>query len=154
VRIPAHLGHPSARRACRAAGKCAMSNGNVQPFGIVSGEVRSASTRLPSRKSIMPTTAPYRKYLRYRPVEPRPHAAASDRLFSLHNRRCPECGDMLTPVHRRGVGDVLSFFVSMRRYRCPNVLCAWEGNLREGRTGTVRLSDVLGYSVAPGHKSR
>jgi hypothetical protein len=64
------------------------------------------------------------------PAMPQPGTGASGYLFSAPARLCPECGDVPRQIPRRGVDHVLSFFVSPRRFRCPNLLCQWEGDLR------------------------
>ena len=44
---------------------------------------------------------------------------------------CPSCGGGgLVRVHRRIVDRLLGAFVSIRRVRCSNFLCGYEGNLR------------------------
>jgi len=52
----------------------------------------------------------------------------------MHELLCPKCGAPLRRVRRR-IGDrVLSLFWPLRRYRCQDVLCRWEGNLSVKRT--------------------
>ena len=43
---------------------------------------------------------------------------------------CPSCGGGLVRVQRRIVDRLFSAFVSIRRVRCSNFLCGYEGNLR------------------------
>lgn len=44
---------------------------------------------------------------------------------------CPSCGGGgLVRVRRRIVDRLLGAFVSIRRVRCSNFLCGYEGNLR------------------------
>ncbi|GAB4565843.1 MAG: hypothetical protein Kow0047_16770 [Anaerolineae bacterium] len=46
---------------------------------------------------------------------------------------CPVCGSRLHRIHRRRRDRVLSLLVPVRRYRCANDECGWEG-LRYGRS--------------------
>ncbi len=48
------------------------------------------------------------------------------------DRQCPRCGSALHRVHRRGLDRALSVAVPVRRYRCDNRECHWNG-LRFGR---------------------
>lgn len=44
---------------------------------------------------------------------------------------CPRCGERdLIRVHRRFIDRLLSVFVRLRRFRCAQFQCQWEGNLR------------------------
>jgi len=47
-------------------------------------------------------------------------------------RQCPRCGSALHRVHRRGLDRALNVAVPVRRYRCDNRECHWNG-LRFGR---------------------
>ena len=47
-------------------------------------------------------------------------------------RQCPRCGSALHRVHRHGLDRALSVVVPVRRYRCGNLECRWNG-LRFGR---------------------
>ena len=49
------------------------------------------------------------------------------------DRICPRCGGELERVRRRFVDRVISVLWAVRRYRCRNVLCVWEGNLHQKR---------------------
>jgi hypothetical protein len=42
---------------------------------------------------------------------------------------CPMCGGPLRRIHRRFIDRVLSLFRPVRRYRCPQPTCRWEGNV-------------------------
>jgi hypothetical protein len=47
---------------------------------------------------------------------------------------CPNCGQRrLIQVSRHKIDRVLGLFVNLRRYRCRNVECRWEGNLMQSR---------------------
>ncbi len=47
---------------------------------------------------------------------------------------CPQCGQhRLVPVTRRWVDRLVGLFVSLRRFRCKNMECRWEGNLVKSR---------------------
>ena len=43
---------------------------------------------------------------------------------------CPQCGmHRLVPISRRGIDRFLGLFVRLRRFRCNNIECGWQGNL-------------------------
>lgn len=45
---------------------------------------------------------------------------------------CPKCGgNDLVRIRRRVVDRLLSIFVKLRRYRCPEPRCEWVGNLKK-----------------------
>jgi len=46
---------------------------------------------------------------------------------ALVDTHCPRCGGGLQRVHRRFFDRVISIFVPVRRYRCPNRGCGWMG---------------------------
>jgi hypothetical protein len=69
----------------------------------------------------------------YLPAKPRSGRAASVQRSSAPACRCHECGDILIRVPRRLVDRLLSAFAPVRRFRCSNLLCLWEGNLRQSR---------------------
>jgi len=47
---------------------------------------------------------------------------------------CPQCGQhRLVPVARRWADRLIGLFVSVRRFRCRNMECRWEGNLVKSR---------------------
>jgi hypothetical protein len=94
----------------------------------------------------MPNVALPGRYRIAKPVLPQPGTGASSYLTSASAGRCPECGDLLTWIPRRGVDRVLSLFVSLSRFRCPNVLCLWEGNLRSQRS---QAKDLLPTTREP-----
>ena len=44
---------------------------------------------------------------------------------------CPRCGERdLIRVHRRPIDRFLCLFVRLRRFRCAQFQCQWEGNIR------------------------
>lgn len=47
---------------------------------------------------------------------------------------CPRCGGPIHRVHRKGVDRWINAYVPVRRYRCADSRCRWEGL----RTGTSR----------------
>jgi hypothetical protein len=46
---------------------------------------------------------------------------------SLTAIRCPRCGGEVHRVHRRTADRIISWIVPVRRYRCSNRECRWEG---------------------------
>ena len=51
-----------------------------------------------------------------------------------HASACPSCGQfMLKQTSRRGIDRFLGLFFNLRRYRCNNLECGWEGNLIKSR---------------------
>lgn len=45
---------------------------------------------------------------------------------------CPVCGQhKLIRIHRRPIDRFWSIFGRLRRYRCYEFSCQWEGNLKE-----------------------
>ncbi len=47
---------------------------------------------------------------------------------------CPQCGKhRLVPISRRGIDHFLGLFVSLRRFRCNNIECGWQGNLAKSQ---------------------
>ena len=55
---------------------------------------------------------------------------AGDAGHSAGGPKCPRCDGSAYRIPRRFVDLLLSFFVSVRRYRCRSKTCGWEGNLR------------------------
>ncbi len=43
------------------------------------------------------------------------------------SRTCPQCGSDLHRIHRRPSDRLLDLFVPVRRYRCKNRDCRWQG---------------------------
>jgi hypothetical protein len=84
----------------------------------------------------------------YRPTMRRQDADALGGILGASKRRCPDCDGPLTQTPRRLVDRAMSVFVSMHRYRCPNFLCTFEGNLRDRPLGTKEVLNSLGLSSA------
>lgn len=65
---------------------------------------------------------------------------------------CPECGGRVCRVHRH-IGDrLIALFLNVRRYRCENPECAWEGIISghpvlERRAGSLWPGRLLWMSV-------
>jgi hypothetical protein len=57
---------------------------------------------------------------------------------------CPVCAGYLIQIRRRAPDRLLSRFVLMHRYRCPDFACQWEGNLR------VRSGAAATMTISPG----
>ena len=47
-----------------------------------------------------------------------------------HDLSCPKCGYELIRVQRRFVDNLLSVFMPVLRFRCTNLSCGYESNLR------------------------
>jgi hypothetical protein len=84
----------------------------------------------------------------YRLTMQRPDAGARGCAFGASKRRCPDCDGPLTQIPRHLVDRALSVFASMHRYRCPNYLCAFEGNLRDRPLGITEVLNSFGLSSA------
>ena len=54
------------------------------------------------------------------------YAAASE----SREHACPQCGGPLQRIPRKALDRLISVAWPVRRYRCENFLCEWEGNLR------------------------
>ena len=54
---------------------------------------------------------------------------------------CPECAGYLIQIPRRAPDRLLSRFVPMHRYRCPNFACQWEGNLRVRNDAAATMTE-------------
>jgi hypothetical protein len=96
----------------------------------------------------MATIAPSSAFLSTRPAKRQAVSASRGQTFSVASCRCPDCGDIVRRIPRRPFDRLLSVFVSLRRYRCPNILCVWEGNLRDRPLGTNALLNSIGLSSA------
>jgi hypothetical protein len=57
-------------------------------------------------------------------------------------RTCPRCNGSVYRVPRRVVDRLLSVFVAVRRHRCDEIGCHWEGNLRN-RPATQPAPEAL-----------
>jgi hypothetical protein len=51
---------------------------------------------------------------------------------------CPRCRGPVDRIPRLGLDRLISLVVPLRRYRCCNFACAWEGTLRAGRDAASR----------------
>lgn len=60
---------------------------------------------------------------------------------SLTAMQCPRCGGTIHRVHRRARDRVLSLVLPVRRYRCANTECRWQG-IRVAAGGRRRRSGV------------
>lgn len=59
--------------------------------------------------------------------------------------RCPLCQGDLVRARRRSVDRLRSLFVPVKRYRCENFRCQWEGNVSSRRaTGAAGNAPVEG----------
>jgi len=70
------------------------------------------------------------------PASDKPTAKASSNEVreAKKTSACPQCGQRrLVPISRRGIDHVIGLFVALRRYRCKNMDCRWEGNLVKWR---------------------
>ena len=68
------------------------------------------------------------------------------RKRSRRYHKCPECDRRtLALIHRRAVDKMTSWFFPVRRYRCRNPECRWEGNLpsSEGRKKVLTFWQML-----------
>jgi predicted RNA-binding Zn-ribbon protein involved in translation (DUF1610 family) len=66
-------------------------------------------------------------------TEPRAYAEAMDRrivTLQIGVPPCPICGATTIRSRRRCVDRLLSAVISVRRYRCTELGCGWEGNVR------------------------
>src|SRR5664279_1579224 len=72
----------------------------------------------PREENFMPRVAPATA-LTLQAAKPRPKAESGYRI-NERECRCPECGDIVKPVHRRAIDRILSLFVPLHRMRCPN----------------------------------
>ena len=53
-----------------------------------------------------------------------------EELRELLAHGCPKCGGELSRIRRRPVDIMMSAIVPLRRVRCRNIHCQYEGNLR------------------------
>ena len=44
--------------------------------------------------------------------------------------RCPLCGSNARRIPRRALDRVVNVLWDVRRFRCANAMCGWEGNVR------------------------
>lgn len=60
---------------------------------------------------------------------------------------CPKCGSALHRIQRDIVDRLISLAWPIRRYRCDNFLCEWEGNLRHRPNSAPRLAPGVGKTA-------
>lgn len=62
-------------------------------------------------------------------------------------RACPKCGGSTIRIKRRIRDRLISQFYAVHRFRCEQLGCCWEGNLRVGVAPRVPERNVrgLGY---------
>jgi hypothetical protein len=84
------------------------------------------------------------------PIQPAPyesHAPKAGRGTKATSA-CPQCGKhRLVPISRRGIDHLLGLFVRLRRFRCNNIECGWQGNLAKSqilRRSVEHLPQVKG----------
>ena len=53
-------------------------------------------------------------------------------------RRCPECAGEISRATRLPVDRLVSLVKPVRRYRCSNFTCQWEGHLRIDKLADAR----------------
>lgn len=57
---------------------------------------------------------------------------------ALTTLRCPKCGGAIHRVHRRWHDRLISFYVPVRRYRCADGQCHWQGRRVDTTHGPAR----------------
>jgi hypothetical protein len=60
---------------------------------------------------------------------------------------CPDCGGSTIRIKRRLRDRLISQFCAVHRYRCEQLGCCWEGNLRVGATPRVKQLHVAGLEL-------
>jgi hypothetical protein len=58
------------------------------------------------------------------------HRTLSHATPSRWRAVCPHCGQGTSRIERRWSDRLLNVLVPLRRYRCVNAACGWQGNLR------------------------
>lgn len=81
-----------------------------------------------ARELIMPSRAPNGAYRTSSPAKLSSGTGAAAHAFDVPACRGPDCGYIPLRRRRRAIDYVSSAFVPVRRYRCLNQLCAWEGD--------------------------
>ena len=66
---------------------------------------------------------------------------------------CPLCQGNLLRQRRRTVDRLRSLLSPVKRYRCDNFACQWEGNVSNRRAG-VRATGMADNAPVPGHADR
>jgi hypothetical protein len=72
-------------------------------------------------------------------------SAAGGACHASRGRTCPRCNGSIYRVERRFVDLLVSVLIPVHRYRCGEMGCSWEGNMRsttdararEGRAGRL-----------------
>ena len=67
------------------------------------------------------------------------------------SKRCPKCRGEVRRVHRRVRDRILNLVKPVRRYRCRNSHCRWEGDIFDGQKTKAKKSVnrvALGIAVA------
>jgi hypothetical protein len=54
--------------------------------------------------------------------------------------RCPKCDGTIHVIHRHTVDRLINLYVPVRRYRCANAECRWNGLRIGSRRGSDRAS--------------
>lgn len=68
------------------------------------------------------------------PPNPESHAPMTGGGTKATTSACPQCGKhRLVPIRRRGIDHFLGLFVRLRRFRCNNIECGWQGNLTKSK---------------------
>jgi len=66
----------------------------------------------------------------HNPDSPTPKTERRSKVTSA----CPQCGKhRLVPISRRGIDRFLGLFIRLRRFRCNNIECGWQGNLAKSQ---------------------
>lgn len=76
------------------------------------------------------------------PVDPQRKSPTVDSKSGLI--RCPLCQGNLLRQRRRTVDRLRSLFGAVKRFRCDNFACQWEGNVSNARAGMAGGAPVTG----------
>lgn len=68
-------------------------------------------------------------------LRPAEHRAETGMSYGIPGSPvCPVCGQQkLSRIHRRPIDQLMSIFGRLRRYRCYEFSCQWEGNLKDSK---------------------
>jgi hypothetical protein len=73
---------------------------------------------------------------------------ATGRSRYLSSVSCPQCGQhKLKRIRRRTVDRLLGWFATLRRFKCCDLRCRWEGNLVKKRSAKRSPLSVAGVST-------
>lgn len=75
---------------------------------------------------------------------PAPPGLQKPETLGAPNRTCPQCGAQLVRIPRRAIDRLVSAFWPVRRYRCNDFQCQWEGNLRQTGSSRERYAERRG----------